>query len=524
MKKNILNSLAFFLVAAMLFVACKKEEADVIPIIETLTISDITDSTAVGHGFVIQGSESITEQGICFGIDELPTVDANKSIAEKDGAEIVAKMSNLEYMQKYYYRAYAIHSGGTLYGDTMSFVSGIRLPVVTIAEITDITDITATTGGNVTNDGGGTIKAGVCWSTSATPTTEDFKTEDGTGIGVFVSSLTDLISATTYYVRAYATNESGTTYSDELSFTTLAGIPVVTSNTATAEETTAKASGEVTYDGGAAITERGICWGISANPTIGDNTVTSAGTIGAFEVDITGLIANTTYHARAYATNSIGTAYGDDMEFATYPSELYMTGDGLDNSWGWTPELKLIPVNGHPELFWKIVWMLDGGSFKFAPQAAWSGGDFGITGTPDADGVYAKGGDNVPVPGTAGYYMVVVDLKNNTVQVTIPQVFGMGDVFGNWTMGANPFTVDNDNEIIKFVSVSGSSNLRMYANATTMNLGGDWWRAEVNMLYVDGTDDDIVFRGNGGDPAAYPVTVGQTISLNFRTGTGSVTP
>jgi hypothetical protein len=74
---------------------------------------------------------------------------------------------------------------------------------------------------NVTDDGGGTVSArGVCWSTSESPTTSDSKTTRGTGTGSYSNQITGLNANTTYYVRAYATNENGTAYSSQRSFTT----------------------------------------------------------------------------------------------------------------------------------------------------------------------------------------------------------------------------------------------------------------------------------------------------------------
>jgi hypothetical protein len=95
-------------------------------------------------------------------------------------------------------------------------------PTVTTTAVSNIGKTTATSGGNVTYDGGASVTArGVCWSTSSNPTVSDFHSENGTGTGAFTSSLTDLTSSTTYYVRAYATNSVGTAYGNEVSFTTL---------------------------------------------------------------------------------------------------------------------------------------------------------------------------------------------------------------------------------------------------------------------------------------------------------------
>jgi hypothetical protein len=97
--------------------------------------------------------------------------------------------------------------------------SGPAFPALTTTDVSAIAKTTATSGGNITNDGGGTIQErGVCWSTSENPTTADSKTSDGSGTGSFVSNLTGLLPGTTYYVRAYATNWS-TGYGNQVSFT-----------------------------------------------------------------------------------------------------------------------------------------------------------------------------------------------------------------------------------------------------------------------------------------------------------------
>jgi len=107
-------------------------------------------------------------------------------------------------------------------------VSVDSIPTITTAEITDITPFSAMSGGNVLSDGGSTVRfRGVCWNTTGNPTTTDNKTIDGYGPGSFVSKLTDLKLLTKYFVRAYATNTTGTAYGEEISFETkdTAGYP-----------------------------------------------------------------------------------------------------------------------------------------------------------------------------------------------------------------------------------------------------------------------------------------------------------
>ncbi len=102
-----------------------------------------------------------------------------------------------------------------------STLTCVILPTVSTAPISNITQTTASSGGDIQSDGGGVISArGVCWSTSLNPTTSGSKTVDGGGTGNYSSNLTGLSSNTLYHVRAYATNSAGTSYGDDLTFTT----------------------------------------------------------------------------------------------------------------------------------------------------------------------------------------------------------------------------------------------------------------------------------------------------------------
>ena len=194
------------------------------------------------------------------------------------------------------------------------------LPTVITSPVTDITQTTATSGGNVTSDGGAPVTArGVCWSTSPNPTTANSYTTDGSGIGTFVSNLTSLTPNISYYVRAYATNSVGISYGNELTFTTLAvTLPTVTTTDVTnIAQTTATSGGNVTSDGGATVTTRGVCWNTSTNPTTANSHTTDGSGTGTFVSNLTGLTANTLYYVRAYATNSVGTSYGNELSFTT---------------------------------------------------------------------------------------------------------------------------------------------------------------------------------------------------------------
>ena len=192
---------------------------------------------------------------------------------------------------------------------------------VTTNNVTDITQTTAVCGGNVTITGNGTVTArGVCWSTNSNPTVNDNHTSNGTGTGNFTSSITGLTPNTTYYVRAYATNNAGTVYGAQKSFSTTAlstAPSIVTNNVTNITQDAAICGGNVTSDGGSPVTARGVCWSTIPNPTINDNHTYNGTGTGNFTSSITGLTQSTTYYVRAFATNSIGTGYGEQISFTT---------------------------------------------------------------------------------------------------------------------------------------------------------------------------------------------------------------
>lgn len=193
-------------------------------------------------------------------------------------------------------------------------------PAVTTTNVTNITQTTATTGGNVTSDGNADITSrGVCWNSLENPTVSNSKTSDGTGTGSFTSSLTQLTPGTNYYVRAYATNSEGTSYGSQISFNSnpIVLATVTTTTVTSITSTGAVSGGNITSDGGGAITARGVCWGTATAPLATGLHTTETGTTGTFTSNLTGLTSNTKYYIRAYATNSAGTAYGDEKSFTT---------------------------------------------------------------------------------------------------------------------------------------------------------------------------------------------------------------
>jgi len=198
-------------------------------------------------------------------------------------------------------------------------------PIVINGTVNSLTYNSAQVSGNMTSLGSGIVtQHGHCWATSPSPTTANNKTSLGSKntIGEFTSNISGLSPSTTYYVRAYATNAVGTTYSDDVIFTTnklptLAAVTTLPNPTINGVD--ASVSGEVTDLGDGLVTQHGHCISISQNPTIA-GTKSELGAINntaTFSSQFSNLSPLTTYYVRSYATNSVGTSYGNQISFTT---------------------------------------------------------------------------------------------------------------------------------------------------------------------------------------------------------------
>ncbi|MDD2304431.1 MAG: YDG domain-containing protein, partial [Prolixibacteraceae bacterium] len=199
-------------------------------------------------------------------------------------------------------------------------------PILTTNAVTNVSGISSTTGGNVTSYGSGATSItarGVVYNTSGTPAIgSGTQVSGGTGLGSFSVNLTGLTKGTTYYARAYATNNLGkTAYGGTVNFTTLSSVAptVTTTNISNITATTASSGGNVTDDGGETVTAKGICWNTGGSPIVSDNHTSDGSGTGSYSNSLTSLSANTTYYVRAYATSSAGTGYGSQVSFKTAP-------------------------------------------------------------------------------------------------------------------------------------------------------------------------------------------------------------
>ena len=202
-------------------------------------------------------------------------------------------------------------------------------PIISTTSVSAITQTTATSGGKITSDGGATITAsGVCWSTTSGPTTAlSTKTTDGTGTGTFISSLTNLTPITTYYVRAYATNNAGTAYGNEISFTTIVAPSTVPGEPTGVTASAGNAQVTVTFtapvsNGGSAITG----YTVTSNP----GNITGTGM--ASPITVAGLTNGTAYTFTVTATNAIGTGSPSSASNSVTPSAISTTVSDIEGN------------------------------------------------------------------------------------------------------------------------------------------------------------------------------------------------
>jgi hypothetical protein len=302
-----------------------------LPTVITTTFTQIGATSASGAGSVTNaGSSGVTTRGLCWSTNPGPTISNSNCTSGTGTGGFTCTLTGLAPNTLYYVRAFAVSSVGTAYGNEVTFTTlAPVLPTITTNAVTGITTNGATCGGTIANAGSSNVTVrGICWSTTPNPTTSGNSTNSGSGTGSFSIVLSVLNPSTTYYIRAFATSSAGTSYGNEVSFTTLAGVvpSVSTVGTSSITGTTAVGSGNVTNQGSSAVTQRGICWGISSLPTTANFTCQNGSGTGSYSCTMTGLQQNTFYYVRAYAINATGTAYGPQLSFQTATLPTVTTG------------------------------------------------------------------------------------------------------------------------------------------------------------------------------------------------------
>ena len=492
--KSIFKMMMLPVAAAIIFAGCTKETSDVRldPQLATAKISSITSNSAMVQGFVVAQGDGFTEKGICYDIAANPTVAKSKTLytGSLTSATFDVALAGLNYATQYFARAYAVGPTGTFYGEEMTFTTLPVVPTLTTAAITAVTGNSAAGGGEVTVSGGADVTArGICWDIAENPTIAKSKTTDGEGIGAFTSAMTGLLGNKTYYVRAYATNSAGTGYGPEVTFKTDTDLPTVTTTPVTEiTKISAVSGGNVTYDGGGTISARGLCWSLDADPDLTDNVIAGGTGTGAFVSDLTGLTLYTTYHVRAYATNSKGTVYGSDIQFTTLANITKFWVVGSYNGWNNSDAAEyIISTATNPEAQ-GYVYFPAAGEFKLATDHSW---DDAHTFGDNGSGGLTNPGGNIQVT-AAGYQFIKANLANMTYSVTLTTWGVIGDATpGGWGSQTN-MTYGTTSKIFSLGIhlVSGGFKFRG-TDSWSINYGAS---AGSNALVLDGPNIGVTIE------------------------------
>jgi pectin methylesterase-like acyl-CoA thioesterase len=198
--------------------------ATVPPSDTTMPVTYISTTFATSGGIVLNsGNDAVTARGVCWSTVTTPTIADSKTADGSGSGAFTSSITGLTAGQTYYLRAYATNSAGTGYGNEVSFttLAALAAPAVITDSVSNIVNTEAVGYGNVTEWGGTAITArGICWSTSHNPTTSNDNNTNGTTEGKYTAPIGGLTLGATYYVRAFATNNVGTSYGSEVSFTT----------------------------------------------------------------------------------------------------------------------------------------------------------------------------------------------------------------------------------------------------------------------------------------------------------------
>ena len=395
-------------------------------------------------------------------------------------------------------------SGGT---------SSPQQPIVSTTTPSSITNNSGVVGGSVTSAGTGSVSdRGIVYSSSnSTPVIGDgTKVAVGSGLGTYSTTLTGLSNGTTYYIRAYATSDGGTSYGGVKQLTTLSMSPptVSTGSVSDVDHNSATGSVSVSADGGATITEYGIVYGTSSNPTTSNskNLTSAAPSLNTTYNFGMALTANTTYYVRGYAINSAGTSYGSQISFKTASAPPVATAATLVGESSFT--MNWNASTGAIKYYLDVSTASDFSSFvtDFNNKDVGNVTNYKITGlTPGTNYYYrlrAYNGD--AISGNSNSITVTTKILDNF----LVEAYGGGSI--QTQTAGQPFNIRltardaDNNRIIDYVGTATiTSNGNLYdgttgiESVTTSSFTGGVFSSQSVILTLTGVD--IIITATAGD-------------------------
>lgn len=215
--------LIFYFILFLLAFNCKKIELKVAEVTTNEALSISASSTSITIDVTNSGNAKIKEIGVVVGKNESPTVESGTKYLSSSiniGKHTI-EVTGLNHSTQYYYRSFVLNDVGISYGANRAFTTNSIAPELTTSTVSNIYNTIASSGGNISSDGGKPVTSrGVCWSIKANPTMSDSVFKSGSGVGNFSVNISGLIPNTKYYLRAFAVNEVGVSYGNEIEFST----------------------------------------------------------------------------------------------------------------------------------------------------------------------------------------------------------------------------------------------------------------------------------------------------------------
>jgi uncharacterized protein (TIGR02145 family) len=331
--KWITTAKAIATITLMFLFSCEEKDISLPPKVVTASIDHISATTAqVGGNVTNDGGAGVTERGVYWGTSSDPETTGTKLVIGNGMGIFYETLTSLDPGVKYYVKAFATNIKGTTYGNETFFTTVISLPQVVTANPEPLSDTSVSVGGEVTSDGGFEVtERGVFWSTSPNSHNTGKKEVLGNGIGVFSTTLNNLVQGATYYTRAYAKNIKGMAYGNEVSFTTTMVEPSVqTLHTQDISTNFATINGEIISTGGSTITSKGFYISSQTDAHINGTRINVDGDEETFLAVVENLLPGQMYYYTTFATNSVGTGYGVELSFTTLGNVPDAVTDGFD--------------------------------------------------------------------------------------------------------------------------------------------------------------------------------------------------
>jgi Uncharacterized protein conserved in bacteria len=292
------------------------------PEIETIRIDTFTaTSVTISANVIRENGDPITERGIYWSkTSPLDIKNATRVPTEGGKGIFTVTLSDLTNNETYYIKPYARNKKGISLGEERSATTNTGLGTVITLDAKNVKATSAIIGGNIEKRGEGDVLEKGFYLSLTETFVEGDTIISTTSTDSFDFILTDLVTDTTYYFRAFVRNKFGFFPLGEVkSFKTQTGLAIIESmRILEIGFSTARIEAEIKDEGDSPITQRGFCWAKDGViPTITNESIVSGSRAGVFSGTLTNLVPGVKYAVRAYSINNYGVSYSDVLEVTT---------------------------------------------------------------------------------------------------------------------------------------------------------------------------------------------------------------